>query len=121
MSEWPVKDFPGFVAFHYDSRESGLGVGRPEDEAYFEFEQIFKYMRAILVHPGNYFGIIDQFDETLQFIVNPDSTVKLDYIVEGEKGSLVKTVQLDEAIELIKKAEPSLAELEIQGTVFEKW
>jgi len=121
MIEWPERNRPGFVAFHHDYREDGWGLGEPEDESYFDFEQIREYMRGVLVHPGNFFDLIDQFGETLQFYVNDDRTVQIDFIVEARRGSMMKMAPLSECIALVESAGPSLAALVIPGAVFQAW
>src|SRR5262249_12912646 len=112
---------PGFVVFHHDYRENGFGRGRPEDRSYFDFKQIEEYMRGILVHPKNFVGLIDQFDETLQFFANEDGTVMIDFIVKQKHGSLQNQASLNEAVALALSAGPSLAKLSIPGASFKRW
>jgi hypothetical protein len=119
--EWPEKKRPGFVVFHHDCREDGYGLGQPEDKSYFDFKQIEEYMRGILVHPENFLGLIDQFDETLQFLVNEDRSILIDFIVKEKQGSLQKQASLNEAIALALSAGPSLAQLTIPAASFKAW
>ena len=121
MIEWPEKKRPGFLVFHHDYREDGFGLGRPEDQSYFDFKKIEEYMRGILVHPKNFLGLIDQFDETLQFYVNEDRSILIEFIVKGQHGALQKKASLDWAVALALSASPSLAQLSIPEASFKAW
>lgn len=121
MAEWPEKARPGFVVFHHDSRPDGYGEGLPQDQSYFPKPRIEEFMRGVLVHPGNFLGLIDAQDETLQFFVEADRSILVDFIVRGKNGSMVKTGTLDEAIALARDAGPSLAAVEIPGAEFRAW
>ena len=119
--EWPEKNRPGFVAFHFDSREDGYGEGQPMDEAYFGFQEIEEFMRGILVHPGNFYGLIDQLNETLQFFVEKNLSIRTELLVKEKAGSMVLNTTLPRAIEIALGAGPSLANLDLAGFTFEPW
>jgi hypothetical protein len=119
--QWPDISRPGFVVFFQDYRPAGYGSGMPEDQSYHDFGEIEALMRGILDHPGNFLGLIDQFDETLQFYVNDDKSVLVDFIVKGKGGSLQKVVSLSECIALTLSTSPSLADLSISGAEFKTW
>lgn len=119
--EWPEPTHPGFVVFHQDYRPDGYGEGRPEDLSYFAKPKIEEYLRGVLVHPGNFVGLIDQFDKTLQFYVNEDGSIQIDYVVEERGGSLCKAGDIEEGVRLLHEAGPSLADLHIPDAVFEPW
>ena len=119
MVRWPEPDRPGFVAFHCDHRDGSLG--RPEDGAYFDFPKVIQYMREVLTAPGNYFGLIDQFGVTLQFMVNDAESVRVEIPDPARKGSMTTDASLEDLIALISGAGPSLAELVVPGLVFEPW
>jgi predicted Zn finger-like uncharacterized protein len=110
---------PGFVVFECDYR---TGRNRdPEDQAYYDFDQIERSMREVLTGPRNYFGVIDQFGVTLQFMANADGSVQVDVPDRTRKGSMTKDASLEECVRLVLSAGPSLAELVIPGLVFEPW
>jgi hypothetical protein len=119
MEQWPVPPQAGFVGYHYDHRDGS--VGYPTDRAYFPLPDIEQYMRHLLTYPGNYFGLIDQFDKTLQFVANEDGSVRIDIPDPARNGSMVRDATLEQCIALVRQAGPSLAELKIADLVFEPW
>jgi len=119
--EWPEKNRPGFVMFFHDYRPNGYGLGKPEDESYHDIPSIHEFMRGVLVYPRNFLGLIDQFDETLQFVVEDDGTVLVDFIVKGKKGSMTKSGTVEEFVALVRNIGPSLAAITIPGAVFKPW
>ena len=119
MTQWPKSSRPGFVAFECDYRTGS--IGRPEDESYYDFEHIERAMREVLTGPENYFGVIDQFGVTLQFLTNEDGSVRIEIPDPARKGSMTKDASLEECVRLVLSAGPSLAELAIPGLVFEIW
>lgn len=121
MIDWPEPNRPGFVVFHQDYRPDGYGEGKPEDQAYFPKPMIEEYIRGVLVHPKNFLGLIDQFDDTLQFYANDDGTVLIDFIVKGKNGSMQKIGTVDECISLVRATGPSLSLLVIPGAKFTAW
>lgn len=121
MIDWPEKTRPGFILFHHDHRPDGYGIGYPADKSYFPKPRIEEYMRGVLDHPGNFLGIIDQFDETLQFFVQEDLSVTIEFIVKGRNGSMTKTGTVEECVELVRVAGPSLAKLTIPDAAFIAW
>ena len=121
MYSWPEKTRPGFVVFHQDYRADGYGVGMPEDESYFPKPKIEEFIRGVLVHPENFLGIIDQFDETLQFFVNDDRSVLIEFILREREGAMSKVGTVEECVELVRAAGPSLAELKIPDASFKSW
>lgn len=121
MAEWPEKNRPGFVLFFEDTRPEGFGLGMPEDQSYHDLPEIKALMNGVLNHPGNHLGLIDQFDETLQFYVNGDGSVLIDFIVRDKSGSLQAILSLKECIALVQSSVPSLSALQIPNAEFNKW
>jgi hypothetical protein len=78
-------------------------------------------MGAVLVYDGNFFGVIDRFDETVQFAVNPDGSVHSEFVIEERRGAMATTMALGDAITLVSQAGPSLATLSIPGATFQPW
>jgi len=119
--EWPERNRPGFIMFFHDYRADGYGQGMPEDESYHDMQSIQEYMRGVLVHPRNFLGVIDQFGETMQFFVENDQTVLIEFLVKGKNGVFTKHGTVDEFVALITSSGPSLAATNISGAVFEHW
>ncbi len=83
--------------------------------------QIIELMQEILNSPDNFLGIVDQKEQTLQFMVNDDQTILVDIPMPEMKGSYQKNVDLEGAVRLVKKL-GNIIQLElIEGLVFEKW
>ncbi len=121
MIEWPERNRPGFVMFFHDYRQDGYGLGKPEDESYHDMQSFQEYMRGVLVHPQNFLGLIDQFGETLQFFVENERTVLIEFIVKGKNGSMTKRGTIDEFVALVTNSGPSFVVTNIPGAVFKQW
>ena len=110
-----------FVVFYEDNFTAGFGSKRPEEETYFNVDEICSAMSKILVHHKNFFGIVDVAGETVQFYANADGSVQMERTVPAHKGSLGTTGTLEDALTLVKQAGPDLAALEIPGAKFASW
>jgi hypothetical protein len=111
----------GFHIFYHDHRPGGLGSVDPKECLWSSLDEIKAYMGAVLVYDGNFFGIIDRFDETVQFAVNPDGSVHSEFVIEERRGAMATTMTLSDAITLVSQAGPSLATLSIPGATFQPW
>jgi hypothetical protein len=120
MVERPTADRPGFVVFYQDARDGS--ALEPEDRVYLDLPQIEQRMQDVLAHPLNYFGLVDQFGVTLQFMADGTaSVIRVEVPDPTRKGSMAKDATLEECLALVRSAGPSLAELTIPGVTFQPW
>lgn len=119
--DWADPQRPGFVLFYEDYRPHRRGSGQPQDESYHLLDEIETMMDEVLVHPHNFVGLIDADGETLQFYVNDDLSVLIDFIVKDRQGSLQVDATLAQCLALITGTGPSLKALTIPGAVFTAW
>lgn len=119
--DWADPQRPGFVVFYEDYRPNHRGSGQAEDESYHPLDEIETMMREVLVHPRNFVGLIDAEGQTLQFYVNDDLSVLIDFIVEDRQGSLQVDATLAQCLALIATVGPSLKALAIPGATFNAW
>ncbi|BDM65095.1 hypothetical protein NFHSH190041_25470 [Shewanella sp. NFH-SH190041] len=75
-------------------------------------EEILHSMDCVLHMPRNFFGIIDEENNTLQFMVNEDKMILLDIPIESKGGSYSGVFRLEDCMLIVKKTEdiPSLIE-----------
>jgi hypothetical protein len=116
---WPNPGQRGFKVFQCDYR-TGATV-ESNDAKSSDLRQIEHMMREILTAPRNYVGLTDQFDVSLQFMVNDDGSIHIDRPMPKQKGSMTKRTTLEESVRLVQNLGPSLAECDIPGFVFEAW
>lgn len=119
--DWTDPQRPGFVLFYEDYRPHRRGSGQAEDESYHLLDEIGTMMSEVLVHPHNFIGLIDAEGETLQFYVNDDLSVLIDFIVKDRQGSLQVDATLAQCLALIGTVGPSLKALAIPGAKFTAW
>ncbi len=81
-----------FKVFYEDAVHSwsrGGGDARHE-----EIEDIYAWMIAALTVPGDFFGIVDEEENTLQIIIEDGGTILADVPVPDRDGSLQKIMAL---------------------------
>lgn len=84
-------------------------------------EEVLHSMDCVLHMPGNFLGIIDGNDATLQFMVNDDRSIHIDIPTPTKRGSYVKTGSLGECLELVRTMGETIQHDAITGFRFEGW
>src|SRR5262245_12050644 len=84
-------------------------------------DEILQTMESVLRMPRNFVGVIDENDGTLQFMVNSDNTIRVDLPYPDDRGSYVKTADLDECLELVRSIRDRIKKEEIRGLKFQQW
>ena len=84
-------------------------------------EEILHSMDCVLHMPNNFLGIVDKSGTTLQFMVNQDKTVAVDIPQVPRQGSLTKTVELSQCLELVRELGECVDPNSIEGLEFTSW
>ena len=77
----------------------------PHEAIEIPIEDILHSMDCVLHIPKNFFGIIDEEDNTLQFIVNDDKSIVIDIPSAEKRGSYTKNIELKDCIEIVRNLE----------------
>lgn len=94
----------------------------PSEEAWeVSKEDVLHSMDCVLHMPGNFLGIIDQNDATLQFMVNDDRSIHVDIPTPSKRGSYVKTESLKGCLDLVRTMGETVEPDSITGLTFESW
>lgn len=94
----------------------------PAEEAWeVSKEDVLHSMDCVLHMRGNFLGIIDSNEVTLQFMVNKDRSIHIDIPEPTKGGSYVKTGSLAECLELVRTLGETIQPEAITGLSFESW
>ncbi|MDD1795192.1 hypothetical protein LRP50_18855 [Enterovibrio sp. ZSDZ42] len=84
-------------------------------------EEILHSMDCVLHMPRNFFGIIDEENNTLQFMVNEDKTILLDIPIESKGGSYLGVYRLEDCMLIVKEAGEIPYLIERFSLEFQSW
>lgn len=85
-------------------------------------EVIIEKMQDVLHSSGNFVGIIDDQDVSLQFVVSgDDEVITVDIPSVSDQGSFCKDVTLDEAIDIVRELEGDFDLSTIEGLELRPW
>lgn len=92
----------------------------PDDQQKLSKKEIADVMRKQLLHNGDYFGIVDDENATLQFMRGNQDRVWVEVPIVSEQGSYGTHMQLDEAISLVEGISGTVAPL-AKSFTFQSW
>ena len=84
-------------------------------------DEILHSMDCVLHMPRNFIGVIGENGTTLQFVVNDDKTIDIDVPVPADRGSYVKTTDLQECLEIVRNLGDTVNAEGIDGLDFKSW
>lgn len=108
----------GYLCFweNGETRESS-----PKPDPYLTFELVILKIKTLFKVPNSFVGVIDEFNNILQFNIVTPEEIYLDIPSPKEKGTFSKLCRLDEAVAIIEKKADNFSSLKIDGLQFISW
>ncbi len=82
---------------------------------------ILALMDRVLTSPGSFLGLMDSADGMVQFMVDDDGSIYLDFPSPKERGSYIKHTDLETCKAIVREAKGSLGPGETPGLDFDAW
>ena len=110
------------MAFKFFYTDYSTDKSVRSDEAVSEtVDKVIEHMKAMLKDEDNFIGLIDENNQMLQFMVEGDGAICVDVPMHDRKGSLTKSADLNEAIEIVLGLKGQIIWEEIDGLEFKPW
>jgi hypothetical protein len=110
-----------FKFFYTDYCEGKTIPAENADQWYVTKEEILHSMDCVLHMPDNFLGIVDKYENTLQFAVNKDRSIHIEIPSPKELGSYGKEISLEEALNTVRNLGEIITCETIGGLKFQKW
>ncbi len=89
---------------------------------YEEIENILRMMSEMLINDNNFFGIIGENNEALQFYVDEINSIRAEIPVPSKKGSYrKKDLSLNNCLELVQRLNGDFTNEDYPDFKFESW
>ena len=75
----------------------------------------------MLQDDGDFYGLIDDNNRAIQFIVNPDSSISMDIPIPEKQGSFTKIVSKEEVVDTLDSIKNPMDIHSIKGLEFKSW
>ncbi len=82
---------------------------------------ILTLMDAVLTSPGSFVGLRDSKDVMVQFMVDEDGAICLDFPSPAERGSYLKSTTLEVCKAIVREANGSLTRGDTPDLAFDPW
>lgn len=82
---------------------------------------ILALMDTVLTSPGSFVGLMDKDEGMVQFMVDDDGSIYLDFPCPKERGSYVTHTSLEVCKTIVREANGSLGRGEMTGLAFDPW
>jgi len=110
-----------FRFFYTDYCEGKTIPAENADQWYVTKEEILHSMDCVLHMPDNFLGVIDKYENTLQFAVNKDRSIHMEIPSPKEFGSYGKEGTLEDALNVVRNLGELISLDSIGDLKFKKW
>jgi hypothetical protein len=84
-------------------------------------DEILALMDEVLQSSGSFISVVDSEDNLMNFIVEEDGALQLDFPSPDERGSYFKRSSMDECKDALRRSNGKLSRTLVDGLDFERW
>lgn len=110
-----------FKFFYTDYCEGKTIPAENADQWYRTKEEILHSMDCVLHMPDNFLGIVDKYENTLQFAVNKDGSIHMEIPSAKELGSYCREGSLEDILNVVRNLDDLISLDTIGGLRFREW